>query len=54
MFVNFGNGKCPICGDFGSKLSAETFHCTKCEVAFNEFSLSSLSVPKDPEYKMWN
>lgn len=54
MFINFGSGKCPLCGDFGTEISREIFHCDKCMVAFNNFGLSRHSGMKQPEAKYWN
>lgn len=53
MFVVFGEGKCPLCGDGGRKLSKETYHCGRCEVAFNEFYISLASEPKQAGSKFW-
>lgn len=54
MFVFFGEGKCPLCGDSGKKMPAETYHCGRCAVAFNEFYISVMGETKPPENKFWN
>ncbi|MEM7819831.1 MAG: hypothetical protein QXD48_03310 [Candidatus Aenigmatarchaeota archaeon] len=54
MLINFGNGKCPLCGDFGKEIVKEVFHCPKCNVTFNNFSLSSYSEIKTDKNKFWN
>lgn len=54
MFIAFGPGKCPLCGDGGTKLSKETYHCRRCEIAFNDFAISELTEPQDDETKFWN
>ncbi len=38
MFIDFGNGKCPICGDFG-KQTDDVVHCTRCRTTFDGFWL---------------
>jgi uncharacterized membrane protein len=37
--VDFGQKKCPLCGDRGMELEEGTFVCNKCEVTFNNFSI---------------
>lgn len=54
MFVVFGHGKCPLCGDEGSKLARQTFHCRRCDIAFNDFYISTLTEPNEDEMKFWN
>lgn len=54
MLVNFGEGKCPICGDFAKKLEKKTFHCRKCDVAFNEFLIFNVTEPENYMNKYWN
>ncbi len=54
MFIVFGSGKCPLCGDFGTRAQEDVFHCEKCMVAFNDFGLSSHSKIKQPDMKYWN
>jgi hypothetical protein len=41
MLVNFGAGKCPVCGDFGTAVQKDIFHCGRCRVSFNEFYVST-------------
>lgn len=53
MFVIFGEGKCPLCGDAGRQLSKETYHCGRCDVAFNEFYISLAENAKEPKTKFW-
>lgn len=53
MFVVFGDGKCPLCGDGGSRIGKETYRCGRCEIAFNDFAISSLTEPKSEEMKFW-
>jgi transposase-like protein len=57
MFVNFGQGKCPICGDFGKKLSEKklknNFNCKKCNATFDNFYLFILKEPEE-QNKFWN
>ena len=54
MFVAFGPGKCPLCGDSGSVLAKETYHCRRCEIAFDNFAISSLTDPNEGDMKFWN
>ncbi len=54
MFVAFGYGKCPFCGDFGQEVEKEIFLCSKCDLAFNEFGISSISNPPEDEDRFWN
>ena len=53
MFVNFGSGKCPICGDFGSTVERDVFHCGKCTVSFNSFSFVA-SKSTEEANRDWN
>ncbi|MBI4018188.1 MAG: hypothetical protein HY368_01120 [Candidatus Aenigmarchaeota archaeon] len=53
MFVIFGEGKCPLCGDGGSRLGRQTYHCRRCDIAFNDFAISSLREPQESEVKFW-
>lgn len=54
MFVNFGSGKCPVCGDFGKVMQKDVFHCNKCKIAFNDFYISNFRELKEYENKYWN
>lgn len=54
MIIVFGNGKCPLCGDFGKELDKKTFACAKCEIAFDEFIITNMKLDKEYEYKHWN
>ncbi len=54
MFVNFGSGKCPVCGDFGKVMERHVFHCAKCKIAFNDFYISNFKNLKEYENKYWN
>ncbi len=53
MFISFGSGKCPFCGNFGKKLEQQIFHCAKCDIAFNDFAVSTFTDPKE-HYNLWN
>ncbi len=53
MFIDFGKDKCPFCGNFGKTLGKEIFHCEKCEIAFNEFAVSSITEPREHN-NLWN
>ncbi len=37
MFVKFGKGRCPICGDVGVKKQKDVYFCQECEITFSEF-----------------
>jgi len=52
MFVNFGTGKCPVCGDFGKTVEKDIFHCGRCSVSFNQFSITTLEIKEHDKY--WN
>jgi len=54
MLVVFGNGKCPLCGDFGKKIEKKAFHCRKCDVAFDEFLVLNVTEAEDFSSKYWN
>ena len=54
MIVNFGNGKCPLCGDFGKKIENRTFHCVKCDVAFDDFLIHHAAENENSMNKFWN
>ena len=54
MFVNFGSGKCPMCGDFARTVEKKIFHCGKCRIAFNEYYISAFGEVKDYNNKYWN
>ena len=54
MFIVFGSGKCPLCGDFGTEISEEIYKCERCVVAFNDFGISSQSEARQAETKYWN
>ena len=54
MFVNFGSGKCPMCGDFGKTMVKDIFHCPKCRISFNDFYISNPGELKDYESRYWN
>ncbi|MCD6215896.1 MAG: hypothetical protein DRP08_00750 [Candidatus Aenigmatarchaeota archaeon] len=46
MFINFGKGKCPLCGANGKKTSdLEIFLCPRCRVRFHPFGL----IDTEPE-----
>ncbi len=49
MFVNFGTGKCPMCGNFGEAVEKEIFHCGRCMVSFNRFSITTAKKLEDYE-----
>ncbi len=53
MFVNFGPGKCPVCGDFGNKMKNENFSCRKCNLAFDKFSVMFFEEPTE-QNRFWN
>ncbi|MBS3053245.1 MAG: hypothetical protein J4469_01970 [Candidatus Aenigmarchaeota archaeon] len=53
MFVAFGDGKCPFCGDASKQLSKETYHCSRCDIAFNKYYVSVLGKQKEPQTKFW-
>ncbi len=55
MLINFGAGKCPLCGDFARELEKKTLHCKKCKIAFNDFFIvSSYEEIKEYYAKYWN
>jgi hypothetical protein len=54
MFINFGDGKCPVCGDFGSEVEKRIFHCGKCKVSFNEFYVATHKELEEYNNKYWN
>jgi ribosomal protein L37AE/L43A len=54
MFIAFGNKKCPVCGNLGTEMTKEVFHCESCRITFNEFSMSSYSKIREEENKFWN
>ncbi|MBI3190421.1 hypothetical protein HYZ41_01820 [archaeon] len=41
MIVSFGEGKCPLCGNFGKTTGHKTFKCNRCEISFNNFLISA-------------
>ncbi len=53
MFVAFGPGKCPLCGDFGKDVGRKTFQCKKCDISFNDFLISKTDV-KEYNDLYWN
>ena len=61
MFMNFGHGKCPLCGDFGAriaqkrqaKMNDRNFNCKNCNAVFDNFCLFMLDAPKE-QNKFWN
>lgn len=53
MFVQFGDKKCPLCGDFGKEIEKETYSCRNCEIAFDKFMISFVSEPKEKQ-RFWN
>ncbi len=53
MFVQFGEGKCPLCGDFGKELKKEMFSCRSCDISFDKFMILFTAEPK-VEQKFWN
>jgi ribosomal protein L37AE/L43A len=54
MFVNFGQGKCPLCGDNGKEIEKKVFHCSKCRVSFDGFIIAHSRKLKDYADKYWN
>ena len=55
MFVNFGHGKCPVCGDFGNRMQKQkgSFSCRRCMLAFDKFSVVFFEEPQD-NGRFWN
>lgn len=53
MIVNFGERRCPICGDFGKEVEKDTFSCGKCSIKFDKFHISEPNPKKSMEYKYW-
>lgn len=54
MLVNFGSGKCPLCGDFGKELEKKKlFHCRKCNIRFDQFWIMTSSELREAS-KYWN
>ena len=52
MFLFFGKGKCPFCGNFGKKVG-DGWHCYRCSVQFDKFGL--IDVDEFPYYvNLWN
>lgn len=56
MIVDFGAGKCPLCGDFGRKIEKKAYHCKRCDIAFDEFLILAGMQENAEEYsdKNWN
>ena len=56
MLVNFGAGKCPLCGDFGKAIDKKTMHCPKCEIAFDDFVVMGVAPEAFKNYgaSYWN
>ena len=52
MFVYFGAGKCPVCGNFGKTVKSDVFHCSSCDILFNEFSIAGFM--EEPEERECN
>jgi ribosomal protein L37AE/L43A len=40
MIIDYGEKKCPMCGDFGIEIEKKIFSCTKCELTFHKFGIS--------------
>jgi|GEM_PF-2920612 len=53
MFVNFGKGKCPLCGDKAIEVG-DAYHCGKCEVSFDDFMIASQGELAEYTDKYWN
>lgn len=53
MFVNFGEGKCPLCGDFGRRARGKSYSCGKCSLAFDNFSVMFAEEPEE-QNRFWN
>lgn len=52
MFVFFGKGKCPLCGNIGMK-NKDVWVCERCFIVFDEFGLVEFN--EFPEYTdLWN
>ena len=54
MIVDFGYGKCPLCGDFGKEIQQRDFTCRRCDVAFNRFFITANGEQETIENKFWN
>jgi hypothetical protein len=40
MYIHFGEGKCPLCGDLGQKQKkTKMLSCSSCMVEFDKFHL---------------
>ena len=55
MYVHFGNGKCPLCGDFGQgwEKKTEMLSCRKCRLEFDSFFVF-LTEETAEQQKFWN
>ena len=54
MLVNFGTGKCPLCGDFGKEIVKKNFRCSKCNISFNDFMIMQFEEIGEYYSKYWN
>jgi tRNA(Ile2) C34 agmatinyltransferase TiaS len=53
VLVNFGTGKCPLCGDYGKKLEKKAFQCRKCRIRFDHYWILSTKELREAS-KYWN
>jgi len=53
MSIDMKDGKCPICWNFGKEIEKRIFHCKRCDISFNEFSIV---MPEEniEEQEFWN
>jgi tRNA(Ile2) C34 agmatinyltransferase TiaS len=54
MIVSFGQGKCPLCGNFGKNSGRRTFRCSRCDISFNDFAISSTTDIGEYTDMYWN
>lgn len=52
MIINYGKGKCPVCGDFAAR-EKENFRCSKCNISFDDFLLIEYDELSDYDDKYW-
>lgn len=40
MFLQFGKGKCPVCGVLGEEVDSLHHECPRCGAKFSEFGVA--------------
>ena len=54
MPTKLEGNRCPLCWDFGTKIDKKTFHCSKCNVSFDNFGVLPYSDIKEYVDAHWN